>query len=67
MCAARDVPLHLFDWRSEYEVAGLARDALYLLRPDSYVALADGSGAPNALDHYFAEHGIRLAPPSPRS
>ncbi len=66
-CTAQNVPLHLFDWRSEYEVAGLARDALYLLRPDSYVALADGSGAPNALDRYFAEHDIRLAPPSPRS
>jgi 2-polyprenyl-6-methoxyphenol hydroxylase-like FAD-dependent oxidoreductase len=66
-CAAQNVPLHIFDWRSEYEVAGLARDALYLLRPDTYVALADGSGAPNALDRYFAEHGIRLAPPSPRS
>jgi 2-polyprenyl-6-methoxyphenol hydroxylase-like FAD-dependent oxidoreductase len=65
-CAAQNVPLHIFDWRSEYEVAGLARDALYLLRPDTYVALADGSGAPNALDRYFAEHGIRLAPPSPR-
>jgi 2-polyprenyl-6-methoxyphenol hydroxylase-like FAD-dependent oxidoreductase len=66
-CAAQNVPLHIFDWRSEYEVAGLGRDALYLLRPDTYVALADGSGAPNALDRYFAEHGIRLAPPSPRS
>jgi 2-polyprenyl-6-methoxyphenol hydroxylase-like FAD-dependent oxidoreductase len=66
-CAAQNVPLHLFDWRSEYEAAGLARDALYLLRPDTYVALADGSGAPNALDRYFAEHSIRLAPPSPRS
>jgi 2-polyprenyl-6-methoxyphenol hydroxylase-like FAD-dependent oxidoreductase len=66
-CAAQNVPLHIFDWRSEYEVAGLARDALYLLRPDTYVALADGSGAPNALDRYFAEHGIRLAPPSRRS
>ena len=64
-CTAQNVPLHLFDWRSEYEVAGLARDALYLLRPDSYVALADGYGAPNALDRYFAEHDIRLAPPSP--
>ena len=66
-CAAQNVPLHLFDWRSEYEVAGLARDALYLLRPDTYVALADGSGTPNALDRYFAEHRIRLAPPSRRS
>jgi hypothetical protein len=63
-CAAQNVPLHIFHWRSEYEVAGLARDALYLLRPDTYVALADGSGAPSALDRYFADHGIQPAPPS---
>ncbi len=61
-CAARDVPLRSFGWRSEYEKAGFARDALYLLRPDSYVALADGSGAPGVLDRYFADHGIRLTP-----
>ncbi|MEA2796564.1 MAG: hypothetical protein QOI87_3944 [Bradyrhizobium sp.] len=66
-CAAQNVPLHIFHWRSEYEVAGLARDALYLLRPDTYVALAEGSGAPNALDRYFADHGIKLTPPSRRS
>jgi hypothetical protein len=66
-CSARDAPLHVFEWRSEYEKAGLARNALYLLRPDSYVALADGSGSPGALDRYFADHGIRLAPLSRRS
>src|SRR6266481_6653996 len=66
-CAAQNVPLQIFDWRSQYEVAGLARDALYLLRPDTYVALADGSGAPMALDRYFGDHGIQLAPPSRRS
>jgi hypothetical protein len=60
-CAARDMPLHAFGWRAEYEAAGLARDALYLLRPDSYVALADAAGAPGALDRYFADHGIRPA------
>jgi 2-polyprenyl-6-methoxyphenol hydroxylase-like FAD-dependent oxidoreductase len=37
--------IHVFDWRSEHEAAGLARNALYLLRPDTYVALADPSGA----------------------
>jgi hypothetical protein len=61
-CATKHIPLHSFGWRSEYEKAGLARDALYLLRPDSYVALADGSGAAGALDGYFADHGIRLTP-----
>jgi hypothetical protein len=40
----------------------LARDALYLLRPDTYVALADASGAPAALERYFTDQGIRLAP-----
>jgi hypothetical protein len=57
-CAARDVPLHVFDWRPKYETAGLARDALYLLRPDSYVALADALGVPEALDRYCAERGL---------
>jgi 2-polyprenyl-6-methoxyphenol hydroxylase-like FAD-dependent oxidoreductase len=60
-CATHDVPLHIFGWRSEYETAGLARDALYLLRPDSYVALADGSGAADVLARYFEDHGIRPA------
>jgi 2-polyprenyl-6-methoxyphenol hydroxylase-like FAD-dependent oxidoreductase len=61
-CAAENLPLHVFGWRSEYQAAGLARDALYLLRPDTYVALADSSGAPDALVRYFADHRIRPAP-----
>src|SRR6266567_1000652 len=40
-CAGHDVPLHVFTWRSEHEAAGLTRDAIYLLRPDTYVALVD--------------------------
>jgi 2-polyprenyl-6-methoxyphenol hydroxylase-like FAD-dependent oxidoreductase len=63
-CAARNLPLQVFAWRSEHEKAGLARDALYLLRPDTYVALADSAGTSSALDRYFADHGIKLAPVS---
>jgi 2-polyprenyl-6-methoxyphenol hydroxylase-like FAD-dependent oxidoreductase len=59
-CIGHHVPLHVFDWRSEHEAAGLARDAVYLLRPDTYVALADTSGAPNALNRYCTDHGIQL-------
>jgi len=57
-CAARGLPLHVFDWRAEHEKAGLRRSALYLLRPDSYVAVADPSGSPQILDEYFAERQI---------
>lgn len=61
-CAAREIVLHVFGWRSEYEKAGLAHNALYLLRPDSYVALAETSGEIGALDRYFEDHGILPAP-----
>ena len=60
-CADHGVPLYVFDWKSEHEAAGLARDALYLLRPDTYIALADATGRPAALDHYCAERGITFS------
>src|SRR5437016_7082809 len=59
-CAAQNVPLHVFDWRPAHEMAGLGRAALYLLRPDTYVALADGAGAADVLERYFGDQGIRL-------
>jgi len=58
-CRAHDMPLHVFAWRDEHHAAGLARNAVYLVRPDSYVALAEATGAPAALDRYFADHRIR--------
>jgi hypothetical protein len=58
-CAAHDISLHAFGWRSEHAATGLARDACYLLRPDTYVALADLSGTADAIDRYFAERGIQ--------
>jgi hypothetical protein len=61
-CAAQNLPLHVFGWRSEYQSAGLARDALYLLRPDTYVALAESGGAAEPLARYLADHRIRPMP-----
>jgi 2-polyprenyl-6-methoxyphenol hydroxylase-like FAD-dependent oxidoreductase len=37
------LPLHSFAWNEQANGAGLHRDALYLVRPDGYVALADKS------------------------
>jgi 2-polyprenyl-6-methoxyphenol hydroxylase-like FAD-dependent oxidoreductase len=61
-CEQQRVPLHIFAWRAEHEAGGLARDALYLLRPDTYVALAEPTGAAVALERYFGDQGIRPAP-----
>jgi 2-polyprenyl-6-methoxyphenol hydroxylase-like FAD-dependent oxidoreductase len=61
-CAARNLPLQVFAWQSEYEKVGFVRDALYLLRPDTYVAMVDGTGTSSTLERYFADRGIKLAP-----
>jgi hypothetical protein len=58
-CARRAVPLHVFAWTEACGEAGLTRDALYLLRPDTYVALVQASGDPTGLDQYFSERGLR--------
>ena len=38
MCRERELPLHVFPWRPEMDRAGLRRNAVYLVRPDGYVA-----------------------------
>jgi hypothetical protein len=58
-CADHQLPLHRFEWSAEHETAGLARDALYLIRPDTYVALANASGTADAVERYFTQHGFR--------
>jgi hypothetical protein len=59
-CEAHHLPLHVYAWAHAHERAGLARDAAYLLRPDTYVAVAEPSGAPAVLEAYLKEWG----PPS---
>jgi 2-polyprenyl-6-methoxyphenol hydroxylase-like FAD-dependent oxidoreductase len=39
-CRELSLPLHAFAWSESAKNAGLQRDALYLVRPDGYVALA---------------------------
>jgi 2-polyprenyl-6-methoxyphenol hydroxylase-like FAD-dependent oxidoreductase len=60
-CADHKVGLQVFAWTGQHEAAGLAPNALYLVRPDTYVALADVSGSPNAVDRYCVERRLRLA------
>jgi 2-polyprenyl-6-methoxyphenol hydroxylase-like FAD-dependent oxidoreductase len=59
-CKQHNLPLHGFDWSLEHEKAGLARDAMYLIRPDTYVALADIGAEASSLERYFRQHQIRI-------
>lgn len=54
-CASRDLPLHVFAWQPAAEQAGLARDAAYLVRPDTHVGWADPRPDVAALGHYLAD------------
>jgi 2-polyprenyl-6-methoxyphenol hydroxylase-like FAD-dependent oxidoreductase len=53
VCDARKLPLHVFPWRPEVGRTGLRRNAVYLLRPDGYVALADPAGSATAITSYL--------------
>lgn len=54
------LPLHVFAWQPEHQKAGLAQNAAYLLRPDTYIAAANPQGSPEMFDTYLAERGITL-------
>ena len=51
------LPLRVFAWQPGMHGAGLKNAALYLIRPDGYVALADPKAEPERLRQYFAERG----------
>jgi len=52
-CRALGISLHVFPWETRVQRMGLARNAMYLLRPDGYVGLADGAADPARLQGYM--------------
>jgi 2-polyprenyl-6-methoxyphenol hydroxylase-like FAD-dependent oxidoreductase len=53
VCMQRRLPLHVFPWRQGIDRTGLKRDAVYLVRPDGYVALADPQASAAAITSYL--------------
>ncbi len=56
------IPVHEFEWSEKYGDVGLANGAAYLLRPDTYIALAEPQGSVHAFKKYFADRGITPSP-----
>ncbi|MFL5487166.1 MAG: FAD-dependent monooxygenase [Gemmatimonadaceae bacterium] len=54
-CSELGVPLHVFPWTQGMRRAGLQNGAVYLVRPDAYVALADPNADPQRLREYLSE------------
>jgi 2-polyprenyl-6-methoxyphenol hydroxylase-like FAD-dependent oxidoreductase len=52
-CLELRLPLHSFTWQPEMRRAGLLQAALYLVRPDGYIALADPHADTERLRSYF--------------
>src|SRR3984957_15453226 len=57
-CRQRGLTLTVFTFAPEHAAAGLTRDALYLLRPDTYLALVDPQAQPRTLESYFTQRGL---------
>jgi 2-polyprenyl-6-methoxyphenol hydroxylase-like FAD-dependent oxidoreductase len=52
------IALHAFAWHEAHGKSGLARDAMYLIRPDMYVALAAQTQDPLLLNQYLADREL---------
>lgn len=52
-CKQHGIPLHVFEWEPAFKKAGFVRDAGYLIRPDTYIALVDTQPTAASLDRYF--------------
>jgi hypothetical protein len=64
LCRERDLPLHTFPWHPALHASGLERDAVYLVRPDGYVGLAEPRGDAAALGAYLDTRGISTRAPA---
>jgi hypothetical protein len=59
-CASRGMVLNVIPWKSTMQDAGLRENALYLTRPDTYVALAEPRQDIGALERYFSRNALLL-------
>jgi 2-polyprenyl-6-methoxyphenol hydroxylase-like FAD-dependent oxidoreductase len=60
-CAGCALQYQQFPWQAACHNAGIMRDAMYLVRPDGYVALADPEASVQKLVQYFESRALRTA------
>ena len=55
------IKVHLWPEDRAMRKAGLSAGALYLVRPDGYVGLADAAPGAKAVENYLTRHGLSFA------
>jgi 2-polyprenyl-6-methoxyphenol hydroxylase-like FAD-dependent oxidoreductase len=44
LLSEKNIPFYIFEWGPEAKTAGYQKDAIYIVRPDGYIGLADETG-----------------------
>ncbi|MFN2602575.1 MAG: FAD-dependent monooxygenase [Gemmatimonadaceae bacterium] len=58
LCDSLHLQLQIFPWTKAVERAGFTRNAVYVIRPDGHVAIADEGAAPQKWGEYFTRRKI---------
>jgi hypothetical protein len=59
-CRELNLHLHVVVWSDSAKNAGLKRDALYLVRPDGYIALASSEQSVSKLRAFVEQFHLRF-------
>jgi hypothetical protein len=60
-CASQQLQLERFEWNASFESAGLMQNAVYLIRPDGYVAFADSKFCAQSLSRFLRRSAVQRA------
>ncbi len=61
LCTQRALALQTFPWRPEFSEQGVRENAVYLIRPDGYIALADPEAKARTLAGFLDAQGLKFA------
>ena len=61
LCMQRKLAFHVFPWQPGLAASGIAENAVYLIRPDGYIAFADPTAKARNLAAYLDTQGLTFA------
>jgi len=59
LLSEKKIPLYIFEWGPEVKTAGYLKDAIYIVRPDGYIGLTEGTGNIAKIAQYCDSYILR--------